>query len=77
MEHPLKQHIEEIINLTEEEFEFVLSHFEKVNKRKHQYLVQEGEVVKKEYWILKGCAKSYFLDENGKEHILRFAMEQW
>ena len=77
MKHPLRQHIEEIISLTDEEFEFVLSHFETVKKRKHQYIVQEGEIGKKGYWITKGCAKSYFLDENGKEHILQFAMEQW
>ena len=75
--HPLHRHIAEIIDINEEEFEFVLSHFEQVNKRKHQYLVQEGEVVNKEYWIVKGCVKSYYLDTDGKEHILRFAMEQW
>ncbi len=77
MKHPLRQHIEEIIALTDEEFNFVLSHFESTKKRKHQYLVQEGEVVKREYWILNGCVKSYFLNDDGKEHILRFAMEHW
>ena len=77
MKHPLRSHIEEIISLTDEEFEFVLEHFESINRRKHQYLVQEGEYVDKEYWIIKGCTKSYFLDDNGKEHILRFAMENY
>lgn len=75
--HPLRQHIEEIVPLTDKEFDFVLSHFKTTKKRKHQYLVQEGEIVKREYWITKGCVKSYFLNENGKEHILRFAMEHW
>lgn len=77
MKHPLHQHIEELIPLTDEEFEFVLGHFEPTKKRKHQYIVQEGETVKKEFWIIKGCVKSYFLDQTGKEHILRFAMEHW
>ncbi|WP_422857746.1 Crp/Fnr family transcriptional regulator [Flagellimonas sp. S174] len=77
MKHPLRSHIEEIISLTDEEFEFVLEHFEQVTRRKHQFLVQEGEYVNKEYWIIKGCTKSYFLDDNGKEHILRFAMENY
>lgn len=75
--HPLRKHIEEIIPLTDEEFELVLSHFESTKKRKHQYLVQEGEIVNKEYWILNGCVKSYFLDKDGKEHILQFGMENW
>ena len=77
MTHPLRQHIEEIIKLTDEEFEFILSHFEQTKKRKHQYIVQEGEIVNREYWILKGCLKSYFIDDNGKEHILQFGMENW
>lgn len=77
MSHPLRQHIEEIISLTDEEFHFVLSHFKQTNKRKHQYLVQEGELVNKEFWVIKGCLKSYFIDDTGKEHILQFGMENW
>ncbi len=77
MKHSLRQHIEEIISLTDEEFDFVLSHFQHVKKRKHQYVIQEGEFVDKEYWIIKGCLKSYFIDESGKEHILQFGMENW
>lgn len=75
--HPLRQHIEEIIKLTDEEFEYILGHFESIRRRKHQSIVQEGEVVNKEYWVLKGCLKSYFFDSNGKEHILQFGMENW
>ncbi|WP_242203103.1 Crp/Fnr family transcriptional regulator [Aestuariivivens insulae] len=77
MIHPLRQHIEEIIPLTDEEFDFVLSHFVSIKKRKHQYLIQEGDYVNKEYWVIKGCLKTYFNDDSGKEHILQFAMENW
>lgn len=77
MEHPLRAHIEEIVSLTDEEFGFILTHFGHIKKRKHQFLVEEGTFVGKEFWIIQGCVKSYFLDENGKEHILRFAMEHW
>lgn len=77
MSHPLRTHIEEIISLTDEEFEFVLSHFKQTQKRKHQYIVQEGDIVDKEFWIVKGCLKSFFIDHTGKEHILQFGMENW
>ncbi len=77
MKHLLRQHIEEIIALTDEEFDFVLSHFTPIKKKKHQYIVQEGDYVDKEYWIIKGCLKSYFVDDQGKEHILQFGMENW
>ncbi len=75
--HPLRQHIEEIISLTDEEFEYIFGHFHHIKKRKHQYIVQEGEVVSKEFWVIKGCLKSYFFDHNGKEHILQFGLENW
>lgn len=75
--HPLRTHIEEIVPLADEEFDFVLSHFTPLKKRKHQYLVQEGELVNKEFWVIKGCLKAYFFNENGKEHIMQFAMENW
>ncbi|NVK05006.1 MAG: Crp/Fnr family transcriptional regulator [Flavobacteriia bacterium] len=75
--HPLRRHIEEIQKLTDEEFEHILSYFHPVKRRKHQFIVQEGEPVNKEYWVVNGCLKSYFFDDNGKEHILQFAMEDW
>ena len=75
--HPFRKHLEEIINLSDKEFDFILSHFEQIKKRKHQYLLQEGEIAQKEYWILNGCLKSYFFDKNGKEHVLQFGMENW
>jgi len=77
MTHPLRQHIEEIIGLTDKEFDFVLSHYERIKKRKHQYIVQEEEIVNKEYWIIKGCLKSYFIEDTGKQHILQFGLENW
>ena len=77
MQHPLRTHIEEILPLTDEEFKFILEHFTPLKKRKHQFLVQEGDYVKKEFWVIKGCVKTYFYDDTGKEHILQFAMENW
>ncbi|MEN7548718.1 Crp/Fnr family transcriptional regulator [Rapidithrix thailandica] len=75
--HPLRQHIEEIIPLTDEEFAYIFGHFTTIYRRRHQYLVQEGELVNKEFWVVKGCLKSCFFDKEGKEHILQFAMENW
>ncbi len=75
--HPLRKHIEEVLSLEDSEFDHILSHFTPVKKRKHQYLVQEGEFVHKEYWVVKGCLRAYILDKGGKEHIVQFAMEDW
>ena len=75
--HPLKTHIEEIVPISTKEFEYVMGHFTPIKRRKHQFIVQQGEPVHREYWVVNGCLKSYVLDDSGKEHILQFAMENW
>ena len=75
--HLLRQQIEEITSLTDEEFEYVLSHFETKKLKKHQFLIQENETVEKTYFVINGCLKAYHIDSAGKEHILQFALQNW
>ena len=73
----LRQHIEKITPLTDTEFDYILSHFTVKKLRKHQFLVQEGDFVTNDFWVMKGCLKAYHLDADGKIHILQFAMQDW
>lgn len=73
----LRQHIEKIVSLTDEEFAFVFSHFTPKKYKKHQYLIQEGDEVKNCFFILSGLTKLVYTDDNGREHIVSFAMEDW
>ena len=73
-----KAHIEAIVSpLSLQEWTRVQQAFRPIKRRKHQFLVQEGDPVRYDYWVLKGCLKAYYLDESGKEHILQFATEGW
>ena len=74
MSQKLRQHIEKIIPLTDEEFDFVLSLFSKKRFLKHQFLIQEGDYVENDYFIINGLLKASHRDEENKEHILQFAM---
>lgn len=40
-------------------------------------LLQQGEICRFEAYIVKGCVKKYYLDQNGDEVILQFAVEDW
>lgn len=75
--HSLRKHIEEITPLSDDEWAFVQSHFEYKRLKKHQFLIQVGQSVDFEFWIVEGLVKAYSIDENGKEHILQFAMEEY
>lgn len=45
--------------------------------RKKQYLMQEGDVWKYDAFVVKGCVRTYSVDEKGNEHILGFSIENW
>jgi CRP-like cAMP-binding protein len=45
--------------------------------RKRQYLLQEGDISHYNCFVAKGCLRLYRLSEDGAEHILRFAVENW
>jgi CRP-like cAMP-binding protein len=44
---------------------------------KKTYLLQEGEICQFEGYVNKGCVRTYFIDENGFEVTLMFAIEDW
>ena len=73
----LRNHIEEITSITDEDFDAVKSFFTIRKVLKHQYLIQQGDEVKYEYLILSGIFRVFYLDEDGKEHIVQFATENW
>jgi CRP-like cAMP-binding protein len=77
MKADLRAHIEKIIPLTDDEFDFVISHFSTKKFKKHQFLIQKDEPVPYSYFIITGLVKLVFTDESGKEHIVSFAMEDW
>jgi len=45
--------------------------------RKRQYLLQEGSVCHYNCFIVKGCLRMYTVGDDGVEHMLRFAIENW
>ncbi len=73
----LRQQLEKIITLTDEEFDYVLSHFVAEKFKKHQFVVREGQIVEYDYFVLQGCLKSYLTDSHGKEHIIQFGLQDW
>ncbi|HEY9049071.1 MAG TPA: Crp/Fnr family transcriptional regulator [Ohtaekwangia sp.] len=73
----LRQHIEKIVPLTNEEYEQIQTYFTFKKFRKHQFVVQEGNAVEQEYFVLKGLLKAFYINAEGKDHIIQFAMEDW
>ena len=64
-------------SLTGEELEQVRAVTVIKRLRKRQYLLQEGDVCYHNCFVTKGCMRNYRVGEDGTEHILKFAIENW
>lgn len=73
----LREHIERIVPLTDEEFALVAAHFTVRRFTRHQFLVQPGDAVRYFYFVVRGLLKLVYTDEAGKPHIISFALEDW
>lgn len=74
---PLIDYFNKFLPLDDEEKAFVEEVFKERRVKRRQFILQEGEVYKHNTFILEGCFKMYFVDDNGKEHNLQFAIENW
>lgn len=45
--------------------------------KKGDFILKSGEIVKKTYFIIDGCLRSYLYDQSGKEHTIQFATKNW
>lgn len=77
MQEKLREHIEKIVPLTDDEFAFVCSHLTIRNYKKREFLIQKGESVKYCYFVISGLLMLVYNDESGNQHIVSFAMEDW
>jgi len=72
-----EQYLIEQAGLNEQEIAAVRAVSIEKKIRKRQYLLQEGNVCVYNCFVVKGCLRLYFVSEDGNEHILRFAVENW
>lgn len=73
----LISHIQNKVNLTEQEKIDLQTFFSVKKLKKKEFLLQEGEVCKCLSFVSKGLLKSYFNDEKGGQNINMFAFEGW
>jgi CRP-like cAMP-binding protein len=73
----LLSYINQLTPLTKEEEEIILSKFRLRKFLKGQFVVQNGDVCQYENFVVSGCLKTFYIDENGQEHVISFAVENW
>ncbi len=61
--------------LNDEEKELVRAKFHSRLFRKKQYVLQEGDTCTQFNFVVRGCLRSYKIDNKGNTHVLQFASE--
>ncbi len=75
--HLIINNVSRFIELTDLEKERFISLLKEISIQKKDFLLQEGDVAKYEYFITKGCIKAYSLDMAGTQHISMFGIENY
>ena len=73
----LDLHVEKHVILSDEEKDIFHQRIVPRKLRKRQFLIQQGDTVEYEYFVKSGCLKTYEVDDQGDEHVIQFAIEDW
>ncbi|HEY0894981.1 MAG TPA: Crp/Fnr family transcriptional regulator [Sphingobacteriaceae bacterium] len=73
----IDNYLERCSSFSKQELELFHDHLRSTTVKRRSYLLQQGEVCRFEAYILKGCLKKYYIDPDGNEVILQFAVEDW
>jgi hypothetical protein len=76
-EEPIIKNISQHIQLDDGEIDYFLSLLQPKTIKRKEYLLRPNEVCKYESFIIKGCLRTYTIDNDGLEHIVMFAVEDW
>src|SRR5690606_14783765 len=72
-----KNYLQTTVGLVTDEAEKLAAELPRRKFEKGSILLKKGDVCKHSFFVEKGLLRSYMLDENGKEHVIQFAPENW
>lgn len=73
----LIDYVQNFVLLEKDETEQFASAFKEVKVKKRQFIVQPNFTNKHRSFVVKGAFRSYAITDNGQDHTLQFAIENW
>lgn len=73
----LIDYINNVVSLNEAETAILKQFVTERTYLKNQYIIQQGDICNTESFIVSGCTKTFYTNENGQEHIILFSLENW
>lgn len=77
MSRELIQHIRQFTQLTDDQADFIAASITERKVLKKELLLIAGDVCKANHFVVSGCLRMFFTDEQGNERTIQFAIENW
>jgi CRP-like cAMP-binding protein len=74
---PVLEYVARYVALTDDETNHFVAFLKLTKVKKRQFIVQPGFVCRNKSYVVKGAFRAYLVDNEGKEHTLAFAIEDW
>ncbi|WP_299440883.1 Crp/Fnr family transcriptional regulator [uncultured Aquimarina sp.] len=74
---PIITYFSNILPLNTDEINALKSSFKERKIKRRQFILHQGDVCTLNTFVVEGCFRMYFVDKNGKEHNIQFAIENW
>ena len=74
---PILNNIKKYVDLNDEDEKQFISIIRKTRVRKRQFIVQPGYVCSHQTYVVTGAFRSYFVNDEGTEHTIQFAIDDW
>lgn len=74
---PIIKYFSNILPLEAEEINALETVLKERTIKRRQFILQESDVCTQNTFVVEGCFRMYYLNEQGKEHNLQFAIENW
>ncbi|MFD2892793.1 Crp/Fnr family transcriptional regulator [Flavobacterium chuncheonense] len=77
MKELIKKYFNRYVEFNDVEIDEFYSKLTSKTFQKKDYILREGQICKKKYFIIKGLVRSFYIDNKGNEKITQFALENW
>jgi len=75
MQEQIAKYIKEIIQVSEEDLNTILSYFKPLKLKKNELLLTHGQTSHRTFFVGKGCLRIFFINEDGQDATRYFAFE--
>jgi CRP-like cAMP-binding protein len=73
----LNNYVSKFVHLDKAEQERFNDAFKEIKVKRRQFLVQPDFIAKHRYFVLKGALRAYVVGEEGQDHTVQLAIEEW